>query len=128
MIYVQLFLAAAVVMVALDALWLGVVAKKLYHNKLGERLRPRPQWAAAVAFYALYLAGLVYFVLSWSVTPWEAAANGAFFGLVTYGAYELTNAATLKSWPWLLVLVDLLWGAVLTAAVSGLAIVIVDSL
>ena len=29
--------------------------------------------------------------------------------------YVLTNAATLKTWPWQLIVVDILWGAVLTA-------------
>jgi uncharacterized membrane protein len=127
-IYVQLFLAVAVVFVGLDALWRGVVARKLYRHQLGELLRPRPQWLAVVALYALYLAGLVYFVLSWSISVGEAMVNGAFFGLVTYGVYNLTNAATLRDWPWLVVLVDLAWGAVLTAVTSGLAFVIINNL
>ena len=128
MIYVQLFCLAAVIMAGLDTLWLGLAARKLYRRQLGDRLRARPQWAVAAAVYALYAAGLVYFVLSWSVTLGEAILNGAFFGLVVYGLYNLTNAASLRDWPWLLVLVDVTWGAVLTGLVSGATFALIDFL
>mgnify|MGYP001223041385 CR=1 FL=1 len=40
----------------------------------------------------------------------------AFFGLVAYATYDLTNQATMRDWPWHITAIDLVWGAVLTAA------------
>jgi uncharacterized membrane protein len=45
----------------------------------------------------------------------RAALNGALLGLFGYGTYDLTNQATLRHWPWLITLVDLAWGTLLTA-------------
>jgi len=44
--------------------------------------------------------------------------RAALFGLITYATYDLTNLATLKGWPLTVTLVDLLWGTVLSTAVS----------
>ena len=44
----------------------------------------------------------------------RALGVGAFFGLVAYGTYDLTNLATLRNWPLPMVIVDLVWGAVLS--------------
>lgn len=38
--------------------------------------------------------------------------------LLTYATYDLTNLATLKDWPLILTIVDLIWGTVLSTAVS----------
>ena len=40
--------------------------------------------------------------------------QGAIFGLVAYGTYNLTNMATIKNWSPTVVFVDMLWGALLT--------------
>jgi uncharacterized membrane protein len=51
---------------------------------------------------------------------------GAFFGLVTYATYDLTNLATLKDFPLLVTIVDLVWGMVLSASVSIVTYLIVN--
>lgn len=116
------WLATAVVMVALDLLWLGVVARSLYQQDIGHLMAPRPNLAAAAAFYALYAGGLVVFVVAprapdagWMPT----LALGALFGCVAYGTYDLTNLATLAGWPVRLSLIDMAWGALLSAAAAG---------
>jgi uncharacterized membrane protein len=48
----------------------------------------------------------------------HALLAGAFFGLVTYATYDLTNLATLKDWPLIVTAVDLAWGMVLSASIS----------
>lgn len=113
---------AVAVFVVLDVLWLGTVARRLYEQRLGHLLAPSPNVAAAVVFYAIFLAGLVFFVIHPAVDDgsWaRALATGGFFGLVTYATWDLTNLAVLRDFPSAIVPVDLAWGTVLAAAVSG---------
>lgn len=53
--------------------------------------------------------------------PARAFAWGALFGLIAYATYDLTNLATIKDWPLLVTIIDLVWGTVLGGSVSGLA-------
>ena len=108
-------------LLVLDFLWIGIMGDSLYRAQLGSMLRPDVLWPAALAFYLLYAAALSHFVITPSVTlrvPARAALSGAFFGLVAYGTYDFTNLATITGWPLPLTLIDLVWGMVLTAAVS----------
>ena len=114
-------IAAAVTMGVLDGLWLGVVAKSFYRDELGGLMRERTNVVAAALFYVLYIAGVVVLV----VRPYDgvgaAALVGAALGLIAYGTYDLTNMATIDGFTWRVTVVDLVWGAVLTAAVSAAA-------
>ncbi len=119
--YAKLFLIALPVFFLLDMLWLGLVAKKFYRDQIGFMLKDEVNWPAAVTFYLLFVAGLVHFVIHPALEKgqWSTALlNGAFFGLVTYAAYDLTNLALTKDWPLAVTLVDLLWGMVLAGSVS----------
>jgi uncharacterized membrane protein len=44
--------------------------------------------------------------------------RAALFGLITYATYDLTNLATIKDWPLLITIVDMIWGTVLSLMVS----------
>jgi uncharacterized membrane protein len=117
------YLVAAAVFLVLDLVWLGVVAQPLYDRLLGDLLAPEPVVGAAVAFYALFVAGLVLFVVDPAVragSPRRAAATGAAFGLVTYATWDLTSLAVLRDFPAALVPVDLAWGTFLASTVSAL--------
>jgi uncharacterized membrane protein len=111
------YLAAAVLFLGLDALWLGVVARRFYLDALGGLMRDRPHRGVAVLFYAVHLTGIVVFAVipALGQEAGRAMLLGALFGLCTYAAYDLTNLATLRGFPSRLVIVDLVWGAVLTA-------------
>ena len=111
--------ATAAVFLALDAIWLGKVAHGFYRLSLGPLLAPRFRAGPAVAFYALYVAGLQYFAISGAVSPGAAAAEGALFGLFCYATYDLTNWATLKDYPGTLALVDTAWGTAVSAAAAA---------
>jgi uncharacterized membrane protein len=119
--FIKLYLAALAAFFALDMLWLGLVARSFYRKQLGFLLSPAPNWGAAIVFYLLFIAGLLVFVvlpgLSSGSLP-RTLVLGAFFGLVTYATYDLTNQATLKDWPWLVTLVDIAWGILLATLVS----------
>jgi len=117
------WLAVVATMIALDVAWIGVVARPLYARGIGHLMAEHPNFVAALAFYLLYAAGLMAFVvLRQPAGEWRAAAAwGAAFGFMAYMTYDLTNLATLRDWPLALSLVDVAWGCVATglAAVAG---------
>ena len=119
--FIRLFIIALPVFFAIDMVWLALVAKKFYNQQLGFLLRPDVNWPAAIIFYLLFIAGLIVFVIAPAVAKqsWvHALLFGALFGLITYATYDLTNLATIKDWPLLVTMVDLIWGIVLAASVS----------
>lgn len=123
--YVSAYGIALVIFLALDALWLGVVAKSFYFGRMGDLLLEQPRWAVAGAFYAIYVAGLIYFAISSGLVAgnWQAAAlNGALFGFFCYLTYDATNLAVLKGYDPLVAIVDVVWGTVVSATVSGLTV------
>ncbi|MBN2613902.1 MAG: DUF2177 family protein [Bacteroidales bacterium] len=119
--FIKLFLIALPVFFAIDMVWLALVAKNFYQQQIGFLMKPNINWVAAVIFYLLFIAGLVVFVISpaFSKQSWiHALLFGALFGLITYATYDLTNLATVKDWPLLVTIVDLVWGSVLAASIS----------
>jgi uncharacterized membrane protein len=117
--YLVAYGAAAIAMLALDTIWLTLTANHLYRPLIGELMLDGFRPAPAIAFYALYLCGIVFFAVRPALAAgrWTTAlAPGALFGLFAYGTYDLTNQATLKIWPTILTLADMAWGVVLTSA------------
>ena len=117
----KLYFTALVIFLSIDMLWLGVFAKKFYAQQIGFLLTGDVNWIAAIAFYLVFIAGLVVFVITPAIEKqsWQNALMfGTFFGLVTYATYDLTNLATIKNWPLTVTIVDLLWGTCLCASVS----------
>jgi uncharacterized membrane protein len=122
--FIKLYFIALPVFFGIDMLWLGFIAKNFYRNQIGFLMKNDVHWVAALVFYLLFIAGLVVFVLSPALEKREwtqALIMGAFFGLVTYATYDLTNLATIKNWPILVTLVDLAWGMVLSALVATIS-------
>lgn len=115
------YLIVLSVFLAIDFLWLSTIGRSFYVQEIGTLLRDRPQLGVAFAFYALYALGLMFFVIEPAVgseLSWRTLAIGGFFGLIAYATYDLTNLATIKGFTWRVALVDMLWGAALSAAVS----------
>jgi len=118
------WIAAAVAFGVLDALWLSQIGPKLYRPLIGAVLRPDLNWAAAIAFYVIYVSGIVYFAVLPALEKQSLAAallNGAILGFVAYATYDLTNHATLRIWDIRVTLVDMAWGAFATALAAGAA-------
>lgn len=114
------FFLSIIIFVGLDFLWLGVIAKNFYEKELSSFKRVFSLPAAALA-YILIAFGIAYFVIpSSNGEPIKALINGAFFGLVVYGAYDLTNLATLADFTLKMALVDIFWGVTICAATSFL--------
>ena len=119
--FLKLYCIALPIFFAIDMVWLGVAAKTFYAKHIGFLMKANVNWAAAILFYLLFIAGLVVFVIAPAIekSSWERALLlGALFGLITYATYDLTNLATLKDWPLVVTAVDLTWGMVLAASVS----------
>ena len=119
--FIKLYLIAVVTFFVIDLTWIGLIARDFYQKYIGYLLAPQVNWVAAVAFYLLFVGALVFFVIVPAVEEgsWTRALLwGAFFGLVTYATYDLTNLATTKNWPLIVTLVDMLWGTFLAASIS----------
>lgn len=120
--FVVAYVVSALAMLALDAAWLTLMADRLYRASIGHLMADHFDVLPAMAFYAVYLTGVVLFAVAPGLTErrWQVAMfRGAMFGLVAYATYDLTNQATLARWPWLVTFADLAWGTCLTAVTAA---------
>jgi uncharacterized membrane protein len=118
------YVVTLLIFFAIDLVWLGVVAKDFYRQHIGHLMSADVNWGAALLFYAVYIAGIVFFAIKPAFEAGSAAralASGALFGFVAYATYDLTNQATMRDWPALVTVIDLAWGTVLTATVAFLS-------
>lgn len=115
------FAAVLVVFLALDGVWLTLMAERLYRPAIGHLMREGFDLGAAALFYFFYGTGMVCLVILPSSKTRHALLRGALFGLVAYATYDLTNQATMRDWPWQVTLADLAWGAFVTATSCAVA-------
>ncbi|MCE4555407.1 DUF2177 family protein [Roseateles cellulosilyticus] len=119
--FLKPYLTALVVMGALDALWLGGLARDFYRQEIGPQMADSVRWSAAAVFYFGYPAALVALALYPTGQPLAMqVARAALVGLTAYGVYDMSNLATLRQWPLRLALVDTAWGC-FASAVAGAA-------
>jgi len=115
------YLFTFIVFLMIDMLWLGVISKNIYQKYLGKFLTDNINWTAALIFYIIFVVGISIFVIYPAInrnSVSHAIIMGALFGFFTYATYDLTNLATLKDWPLTIVIIDMIWGSVLSAIVS----------
>jgi uncharacterized membrane protein len=116
-----LALTALPILFIFDFVWIGVIANGFYRSQLGSLYAPNTVWQVAIVFYILYALGIAYFVIAPAVRTHSLKSvvlNAAFFGLIAYGTYDLTNLATITNWPVPMTFVDMVWGAVSATVVS----------
>ncbi len=124
--YFYLYLATIPVFFLIDMLWLGLVANSFYQSKLSAFLGP-VNWPVAIAFYLVFIVGILLFAVHPALLAndaMKAIALGAAFGFFTYATYDLTNLSTLKDWPVSVVVVDIIWGTILSASVAYISFLI----
>lgn len=128
--WITAYVTAAVAFGVLDSLWLRWAVPNLYRPAIGELLADNFRMVPALAFYALYIAGMVWFAVrpGLALGVPHGVLNGALFGAICYATYDLTNQATLKVWSTQMTLIDIAWGAAATALASGLAVLAVHKL
>jgi uncharacterized membrane protein len=127
----KLYAAAFAAFIVIDLVWLGVVASGVYRSRMGHLMRDQPNWPVAIAFYLIFVAGLLYFAIAPAVdggTMQTALLKGALFGFFTYATFDLTNWAVLKDWPASIVPIDMAWGTALGASVAGVTYLVYDKL
>ncbi len=115
---------AVVVFILMDFCWLTLMGQRLYQGEIGQLLAKQVRLAPAVAFYVIYIFGLMFFAVRPALAsgqPGVAALNGAILGLVAYATYDLTNQATMAVWSMKVTLADLAWGMVISAVAATAA-------
>jgi len=120
--------AVLLVMGVADAVWLMTMTPRFYRKQIGDLLAEQPSMVPAVGFYLLYAVGVIVLIvapaLDHSHELTRVAATGALLGAVAYGTYDLTNQATMRGWAWPVTVVDMAWGASLTAVVATIAVAV----
>jgi uncharacterized membrane protein len=126
--YLVLYAATLVVLMALDFLFLGILAKGFFTSEVGDMLA-EVRALPAILFYLLYVVGILIFVSGSPSARWQhTLASGALFGLFCYATFDLTALALLKHWSWAVAAVDVSWGAVVTAVSSTAGLIFADRL
>ena len=117
------YVTTAIVFFAVDYVWLSQIATRFYFDRIGHLLMDRPNLAAAAVFYLIYVVGIVVFAVGPALKNDSlayAVVYGALFGFFTYATYDVTNYATMKNWPVIVVVVDVVWGTILAASSAAL--------
>ncbi len=119
------YASAIVSMLAIDLVWLSLTMKPFYQKYIGHLLAETPSILPAVIFYLIFIFGLTFLVVNPAITGnfsyLKLFLYGALFGLIAYATYDLTNQATMKNWPVIVTVVDLIWGSLLTGTVAVIA-------
>lgn len=126
---IKRYLIIFAVFLLFDVAWLGLIAPKFYKNNIGHLMADKVNFIPAIIFYGLYVLAILVFVVNPSVNNGElfkGIIKGSFLGLVMYATYDLTNMATLKNWPTIVTVVDLMWGTFVTGLTSGISIKILE--
>lgn len=122
--YIKIWSVAFTFFIIIDLIWLGFIARPVYRHFLDNLLAEQTNWGAAIMFYILFVAGLVYFAILPSLREKKikiAVKNGALYGFFTYMTYELTNLAVIKDWPIGIVPIDIVWGVILGCSVASIS-------
>ena len=116
------YIATGVAFAMIDSIWLRSMYTRLYQPEIGEMLMRGMRWGPAVAFYLLYIAGMLIFAVNPALANgrWQTAlVQGAMLGFFCYMTYDLTNYATLKVWSLKVTVLDMIWGTFLTGSAAA---------
>ena len=124
------YAVAAVVFAVLDVAWITTVANRLYESQIGGLLADSPNLAGAVAFYVIFVAGMVHYGIRPNqpdATMRQRVTGAALFGFFTYATWALTGLAVLKDFPALVAVTDIAWGVAACSAVTWLTATVLRS-
>jgi len=118
------YISGLIAFLLIDIIWLKYIALSFYRAQIGHLMVDKPNLGIALVFYLVYIVGVVVLAVNPALEKgqWTTAIlYGGLLGFVAYGTYDITNLATLKSWPNIVAIVDMVWGTVLTASVATIA-------
>ncbi|HSQ22213.1 MAG TPA: DUF2177 family protein [Coriobacteriia bacterium] len=118
---VWLYLITFAAFLVIDFVWLTTMGDRFYRAQLGSLMREQANLPVALLFYVFYVVGVLVLAVMPGVeaeSVVKAAAYGALLGFVAYGTYDITNLSTIRDWPVVVTVVDLVWGSVLTGSVA----------
>ena len=124
------YLATLIPLTILDAIWLVSTSKSFYAKHLGFLFSKTFNFIPIVFFYPLYALAVLFLAVLPAVASESAVGalwRGALLGLAAYGAYDLSNHATIAGWPVIITVVDIIWGMAVTALTSLLAYWIINA-
>ncbi len=125
------YVITLIAFVAIDMVWLVWLARATYVAEMGDLLRKQPNLVAAIVFYVVYAAGLMFFAISpglKSGSIGQTIALGAALGFVAYGTYDLTNLSVMNGFGVKIAVIDLIWGTCLSAITSAVTFILVSKL
>ncbi len=125
-------ITAILTFILLDAIWLGIIAKKMYIDAFGHLMRIskdsiQPYWPAAIIVYIALIGGILIFVIPKAHGSMaHALLWGALFGFITYATYDFTNLAVLSQWSLKISIIDTLWGMLLCGLTSFMTVLVTN--
>jgi len=125
---IKTFFFALLFFFIIDVFWIYFVATPMYKQEVGSLMELKVP--PALIFYVIFLLGLIFFVINpnQNNTLFNVFLIGAFFGLVTYGTYDLTVYASMNIFSLKLVIADILWGMFLSGTVATLTVLTINKL
>lgn len=121
-----LYLITALLFFIIDAIGLRLLIKPVFERHVAHLFADPFRVGPAAVFYLGYVAGVLWFVSGpalQAANPTAALFGGTLLGLLAYGTYEFTNYATLRDWSLNQVMIDTLWGGVLTGVSAWAGVV-----
>ena len=125
---IKTFFIALLFFFIIDVFWIYFVATPMYKQEVGSLMELKVP--PALIFYVVFLLGLIFFVINpnQSNTLLNVFLIGAFFGLVTYGTYDLTVYASMNIFSLKIVIADIFWGMFLSGAVAALTVFTINKI
>ena len=125
---IKTFFIALIFFFIIDVFWIYFVATPMYKQEVSSLMELKIP--PALLFYVIFLLGLIFFVINPNQdnTLLNVFLIGAFFGLVTYGTYDLTVYASMNIFSLKLVIADILWGMFLSGAVAALTVFTINKI
>jgi uncharacterized membrane protein len=123
------YISTLMTFIFLDAIWLGLIAKGFYAKQMGFLFSKSINFIPVLVFYPVYAFGVMILAVlpALSSGSWlEALWKGSLIGLIAYGAYDLTNQATIAGWPALVTIIDISWGIIVTGLTSVIAYFLIN--
>ena len=97
------------------------IMQPLFKKHIGFLMNEETNFSIAAIFYLIYVAGVFWFATRAGIKSESiliTILSGAFLGLLAFGTYEITNYVILKDWKINLVIVDTLWGIIITSLMA----------